>query len=402
MLKPHWLRIHGMTYAGCVARVERALKSLPGVRAARINLVTELAVVERDDPGPEPSELLIAVRSVGYDAEWVHPATDGTPMMTHAFETHLREQRQTLIQAMGLAAPIIGIHWIAPLLQSPDRGGSLWPRAIQAILCAVLLLSSGGAPILVGGVRGILHFRPSRELFISAGAVLAFLAGIASLFSGTPDGESLYAVGMILALFNLGRYLETLAKRAASADVHRLKTGATLDHWDRPQVPFDKTGLRRFADRVVSLMVPLVIVLVLMTLIGTLWFTKLGWGPAVNRCVAVLVVACPTALGLAAPVAAWVATGMVASGRSASPVLVHRTKRVIQQNLLLGFGYHLVGIPLAALGNISPGMAAAAMMVLSIVVILNALRLRNDVVQKKSPSVQEVSGTIIKEKNRDS
>jgi len=41
-------------------------------------------------------------------------------------------------------------------------------------------------------------------------------------------------------------------------------------------------------------------------------------------------------------------------------------------------------------------------MVLSIVVILNALRLRNDVVQKKSPSVQEVSGTIIKEKNRDS
>ncbi len=35
------LHIEGMTYASCVARVERALKSVPGVATGHVNLATE-------------------------------------------------------------------------------------------------------------------------------------------------------------------------------------------------------------------------------------------------------------------------------------------------------------------------------------------------------------------------
>jgi Cu+-exporting ATPase len=40
------LRIDGMTCASCVARVEKALKKVPGVHAASVNLATEQAVVQ--------------------------------------------------------------------------------------------------------------------------------------------------------------------------------------------------------------------------------------------------------------------------------------------------------------------------------------------------------------------
>jgi len=40
------LAIEGMTCASCVGRVERALRTVPGVTAARVNLATERAVVE--------------------------------------------------------------------------------------------------------------------------------------------------------------------------------------------------------------------------------------------------------------------------------------------------------------------------------------------------------------------
>ncbi|PZP05847.1 MAG: heavy metal translocating P-type ATPase, partial [Sphingomonas hengshuiensis] len=62
------LAIEGMTCASCVARVERALASVPGVAAARVNLATERATVE----GSIDAALLVnAVEDAGYDARVV-------------------------------------------------------------------------------------------------------------------------------------------------------------------------------------------------------------------------------------------------------------------------------------------------------------------------------------------
>ncbi|HZL99528.1 MAG TPA: heavy metal translocating P-type ATPase [Planctomycetota bacterium] len=56
--------------------------------------------------------------------------------------------------------------------------------------------------------------------------------------------------------------------------------------------------------------------------------------------------------------------------------LARATLAIIRQNLALAFAYNLVALPAAALGRVDPPFAAAAMSASSLLVVLNALRLR--------------------------
>src|SRR5690606_26639493 len=60
--------VGGMTCASCVARVERALKKVPGVGSASVNLATEKATVSYDCELTPVESLLDAIEAAGYDA----------------------------------------------------------------------------------------------------------------------------------------------------------------------------------------------------------------------------------------------------------------------------------------------------------------------------------------------
>ena len=70
-----------------------------------------------------------------------------------------------------------------------------------------------------------------------------------------------------------------------------------------------KAPIQRLADRVAAVFVPTVIVLALATFALWLFVVDAGFTPALIRLVAVLVIACPCALGLATPTAVMVGTG---------------------------------------------------------------------------------------------
>ncbi len=69
-----------------------------------------------------------------------------------------------------------------------------------------------------------------------------------------------------------------------------------------------KAGVQRLADRIAAVFVPIVLGIALVTLLG--WGLIRGeWGEGVLNAAAVLIIACPCALGLATPMAVAVATG---------------------------------------------------------------------------------------------
>jgi Cu+-exporting ATPase len=68
-----------------------------------------------------------------------------------------------------------------------------------------------------------------------------------------------------------------------------------------------KAPIQRLADRVSAVFVPIVLLIALVTLFG--WGFTVGWQQGFTAAVAVLVIACPCALGLATPTALLVGTG---------------------------------------------------------------------------------------------
>jgi P-type Cu+ transporter len=95
-----------------------------------------------------------------------------------------------------------------------------------------------------------------------------------------------------------------------------------------------KAPIQRLADRVAAVFVPIVVLVALLTL--TFWWLVIGQGftPALIRMVAVLVIACPCALGLATPTAIMVGTGRGAERgilfrNSEALELMHRLRTVV-------------------------------------------------------------------------
>ncbi|MEX2178146.1 MAG: heavy metal-associated domain-containing protein [Gemmatimonadaceae bacterium] len=60
--------VTGMHCAACQSRVQSALREMPGVRDANVNLMLNNAVVTYDDDAIAPDRLIEAIRSTGYDA----------------------------------------------------------------------------------------------------------------------------------------------------------------------------------------------------------------------------------------------------------------------------------------------------------------------------------------------
>ena len=382
------LPIEGMTCASCVARVEKALKAVPGVMGAEVNLATETATVMLA-ASARPQSLVEAVHKAGYEARLgpapLAPATDRSwwPVAAGAVLS-LPLLLPMVIQPLGVAWSLPG--WVQLLLATP----------VQFVL---------GARFYRAGWKALLARTGNMDLLVALGTSAAYGLSVYTLIRHWGHGMAHYyfeASAVVITLVLLGKWLEGRAKRQTTEAIRALQAlrperarvrrdgrevelplealavgdaivvrpaeriaadGKVLEgrtHVDESLItgeslpvakgPEDrvtggsmngeglivvratavgaqsvlariielvesaqahKAPIQRLVDRVSAVFVPVVVAIAAATFLA--WGLAAGqWEQALLNAVAVLVIACPCALGLATPAAVMAGTGVAA------------------------------------------------------------------------------------------
>jgi P-type Cu+ transporter len=217
-----------MHCASCVTTIENALAAVPGVEEASVNLGTARAEVRGRDL--ERPRLIAAVRDSGYEAR---PAEDVTEAPDAAAEREAKNVLRRTLIAAALTLPVVVVSMAE--LQFPGRNWLLLALTLPVYVWA-------GWPFLTGAARTLAHRTANMDTLIAMGTTAAMILSIAStLFpsvtsaaasgslmnAGDPGGHGgglVYyeAVGVILTLVLLGRYLETRARGKTSAAIRKL------------------------------------------------------------------------------------------------------------------------------------------------------------------------------------
>lgn len=220
--------IAGMTCASCVARVERAIKALPGIISASVNLTTESATVVFLPATVSRERIAAAIRTAGYEPAPADAAPDAE-QDRHARE--LRALRRDLRFAAALTLPLVLIS-MAPMVLPGVRGllSALAPLPVwdwlQLVLATPVLLWSGRR-FAIRGWAELRHLSPGMDTLVLMGSGSAYLYSVLALTVPRlfPEGTAhLYfeASAVIITLILLGRYLEAVAKGQTSEAIRRL------------------------------------------------------------------------------------------------------------------------------------------------------------------------------------
>jgi Cu+-exporting ATPase len=386
--------VGGMTCASCVARVEEALSSVPGVVSANVNLASEKATVEYLE-GTAVADMRRAVKDAGYE---LGPEAQALEDVSTAAQREIRALRNRFIVAAVLASIIVAVGFGPSFVGKPYL---LWALATPVQFWA-------GLRFYRGAWGALKHKTSDMNTLIAVGSSVAYLYSMTAVIA-----PGLFATGIlepnlyfdtsaaIIALILLGRLLEARARGQTSEAIKKLigmqpKTaivirddqqteipvedvqvgdlilvrpgervpvdgivhqgyssvdesmitgesipvekkvgdeviGATINKTGSLEVEASKVGkdtmlahiirmveeaqgskapIQRLADVIASYFVPAVIGAALVTFV--IWYF-VGPEPALTfailNLVAVLVIACPCALGLATPTAIMVGTG---------------------------------------------------------------------------------------------
>lgn len=210
--------VDGMHCAACVAAVERALGTVPGVERAAVSLATETATVTWQDAPPREDALAEAARKAGYG---LRPRAESHQDRDAAA---VRAARRRMVLAWGLVAPIM--VWMIPEMAF----GLMWPSPL-AFHAGMLLLSLpvvfiAGAETLSSAARSSIQRAPNMDVLVSLGALASLATGVAAVARMlTHQGHVFNYAGvgaMIMAFHLTGRFIERRARGRAAGAIREL------------------------------------------------------------------------------------------------------------------------------------------------------------------------------------
>jgi Au+-exporting ATPase len=222
------LAIEGMTCASCVGRVERALQAVPGVTGASVNLATERASISGS---ADVAALVAAVEDAGYEARVVDSRGAQDAEMAARKDAERAALRRDLILAVGLTLPVfvleMGSHLIPALHTLIMNTIGMQASWYLQFGLTLLVLAVPGIRFYEKGLPALFRGTPDMNSLVAVGTLAAFAYSLVATFAPglLPAGTvNVYyeAAAVIVTLILLGRFLEARAKGRTSEAITRL------------------------------------------------------------------------------------------------------------------------------------------------------------------------------------
>ncbi len=226
----------GMSCANCARAVERALRQIPGVRQARVDLTREIVRVEYDPERMRFSDLSRAVERAGY--RLLVPDAVGAEA---ARRNAVRREALRLAVGASLVAPLslIAMSRDFSLVAAFEHPAWVW---LMAALATPVQFWVGADHYRVAW-RSLLFRSPGMDLLVALGSSAAYLSSLLSLLWPARLHPMFEAGAMIIVLVRLGKFLEARARGAASAALRRM-----MELLPRRALRLDEAGEPREVD----------------------------------------------------------------------------------------------------------------------------------------------------------
>ena len=239
--------IAGMSCAGCVASVEKALQSVSGVTSSAVNFAEHTADVEGDF---SVDELIQAVQSAGYEAALLESEEDDAEKEAAEFEYYRTlVKKYNLAGLLGIPLFILSMTGLMPELTT-SSGRIVW--LLVGMLTAFVMWYSGGH-FFSGAWKSFKHHSANMDTLIALGTGTAWCYSMVIVFF--PDivprlAQHAYfeAAAIIIALINFGSALEMKARGKTSEAIKRLiglqpKTARVIRDGVEQDIDISKVGL---------------------------------------------------------------------------------------------------------------------------------------------------------------
>lgn len=215
--------IKGMHCASCVYTVEKALKSVEGVKDAVVNLATNKATVTHHPEETTEDKLAQAVENVGYKLELGHPS--GVQAQDNEKKEELKDLKIKVIISLILGGLILwgSFPWIMDTA----------PKFLQNFYVQLLLATPVqfwiGLTFYRAAIPALRHRSANMDTLIVLGTTVAY--GYSAFITLFPNVLSSFKVEsmpyfdvstIIIALILLGRYFEAKAKAGTSEAIKKL------------------------------------------------------------------------------------------------------------------------------------------------------------------------------------
>ena len=218
--------VTGMSCAACSARVEKAVKAVPGVTSCSVSLLTNSMGVEGT---ANASAIVKAVQEAGYGASPKAAAAETSSAELDALADHETPRlKKRLIASLVFLAVLMyfsmgHMMWGWPLPHWFD-GNHVAMGLVQLLLAGIVMVIN--QKFFISGFKGLLHRAPNMDTLVALGSSASFLWSTYALFAMTRaqvDGNDalvmhymmeLYfeSAAMILTLITVGKMLEARSK----------------------------------------------------------------------------------------------------------------------------------------------------------------------------------------------